>query len=428
MSQRLTDTIVKGLEAPPSGNKIHYDAEMKGFGIRVTANGAKSFILNYRTNGGRERRFTIGAYPAWKVAAARAEAAELRKRVDRGEDPLAEIEADRNAKTVRDLCERFTKDHLPKTRPNTESGYRIIIDREILPELQHRKVADVTFSDIDELHRKITKRGATYQANRTVAVLSKMFSLAIRWEWRTDNPCRGVEKNQEVKRHRYLSPAELGQLTGALTGLADQQGADIIRLLLLTGARRGEVLAAKWEQFDIEAGVWTKPGSTTKQKTLHRVPLSAPARLLLANLRAKAGDDAEYVFPSRRASTTSEAAKGSRGKSGPRVDIKRAWRQVCIDAGITEARQIKGRTGKVRTVVEPSARIHDLRHTYASMLASAGMSLPIIGALLGHSQPSTTARYSHLMDDPLRQATERVGAIVMPKGDGAEVFKLKDVQ
>jgi integrase len=260
------------------------------------------------------------------------------------------------------------------------------------------------FTDIDGLHRKISKH-APYLANRTVAVLSKMFGLAIKWKWRTDNPAKGIERNDEQKRHRYLSPAELAKLTEALTALEDQQAANIFRLLLLTGSRRGEVQAAKWEQFDLAGGVWTKPGSTTKQKTMHCVPLSAPARLLLKNLREKAKPDAIYVFPGRGADH--------------RVEIKNEWREVCIAAGIIET-EIVGE----KVLVKPSARVHDLRHTYASVLASAGLSLPIIGALLGHSQPATTDRYSHLMDDPLRQATERAGSIVMAKDKGAEVVNL----
>jgi integrase len=393
MALKLSDGVVRELSQPASGNQITYDSEVKGFGCRVTANGARAFILNYRTRAGRERRYTIGQFPDWKTAAARAEAAELKKRIDLGEDPLAKVEADRNAKTVAELCERFERDHFGKLRPSTASDYRSLIEREIKPALKHLKVKDVTFSDVDGLHQKITRRGATYQANRTVAILSKMFALSKRSGWRTDNPCQGIERNQEQKRHRYLSADEITRLTKALSEFEDQQAANIVRLLLLTGSRRGEVLGAKWDQFDLKEGVWTKPGATTKQKTVHRVPLSAPARQLLSELRQQGEDDSGFVFPARRG-------------SGHRDGIKLEWKAIC------SAAQISG------------ARIHDLRHTYASMLASAGMSLPIIGALLGHSQPATTARYSHLMDDPLRQATERVGAAVMPKG-GAQIVPLK---
>ncbi|MFD1986826.1 tyrosine-type recombinase/integrase [Mesorhizobium newzealandense] len=404
MSLKLTDTIVDKLPLPSTGNKITYDDDVKGFGIRVTAGGARSFILNYRTRSGLERRYTIGSRPDWKTGPAREEAKSLKKQIDVGADPMGEVSAAREAKTVADLCDRFEKEHLTKKRDSTARDYKALIKNHVLPALRNKKVADVEFTDIDGLHRKISKT-APYLANRTVAVLSKMFGLAIKWRWRTDNPAKGIERNDEQKRHRYLSPAELLKLTEALTRLEDQQAANIFRLLLLTGARRGEVQAAKWEQIDLASGVWTKPGATTKQKTMHRVPLSAPARVLLTALREKAKDDAVYVFPGRG--------------SDHRVEIKNEWRDACVAAGIVESEIVKD-----KVAVKPSARIHDLRHTYASVLASAGLSLPIIGALLGHSQPATTARYAHLMDDPLRQATERAAAIVTAKGNGAEVVPL----
>lgn len=392
MSQKLTDTIVKNLPTPALGNKVHYDSEVKGFGCRVTKGGARSFILNYRTRTGRERRFTIGQYPDWKVQPARTEAGELKKAIDRGEDPLAEIQAHREAPSVGVLCDRFEAEYLPKKRPSTQRDYRAAIKNDIRPEMKHLKVAEVTFSDVDDLHRKITRRGATYHANRVLALLSKMFNQSIRWGWRTDNPARGIERNQEQKRNRYLSADELARLTVALAEHEDQQAANIIRLLLLTGARRGEVQAARWDQFDLKMGIWIKPGATTKQKTEHRVPLSAPARQLLCELWEKSTVDAEYVFPGR--------------SRGHRVEIKGDWATLCKTASIS------------------GARIHDLRHTYASMLASAGLSLPIIGALLGHTQPATTARYAHLLDDPLKQATERVGAILSGR-PAAEIVALK---
>ena len=207
-----------------------------------------------------------------------------------------------------------------------------------------------------------------------------MFSLAIKLQMRSDNPCRGVERNQENKRTRYLSADEISRLKVALAAHEDQQAANIVRLLLLTGARLNEVQSATWEQFDIEDGVWTKPGSTTKQKTEHRVPLSAPARQLLAELHADnhAGlDDASYVFPGR--------------VGGHRKTIRKVWEDLCESTGLN------------------GVRVHDLRHSYASLLASAGLSLPTIGALLGHSQPSTTARYAHLADSPPSGDRDRRG-------------------
>lgn len=390
MRQRLTDTIVKALPAPATGNKIHYDADLPGFGCRVTAAGARAFILNYRTTGGRERRITIGKHPAWKVGPARDEAKRLRRDIDAGRDPLGEEQTERALPTVADLCERYREEHLPKKRERSAIDDVALIEKEILPRLKRLKVADVTFNDVDRLHREITRRGVPIRANRAVALLSKMFSLAVRWQWRTENPARGIERNPEQKRERYLTGDELVRLTAALAEHRDEQAANIIRMLLLTGARRGEVLAMRWADLDLTAGIWTKPGSTTKQKTVHRVPLSAPARQLLAGI-PQSGD---FVFPGRI--------------EGHRVEIKANWRSICKGAELV------------------GVRIHDLRHSYASILASAGLSLPVIGALLGHSQPATTARYAHLFDDPLREATERVGAIVAPVSEGCEVVRLKE--
>ena len=422
MAQKLTDTIVKALPAPAKGNKITYDSDVKGFGIRITAAGARAFILNYRTRYGRERRYTIGSYPDWKTSVARDEASNLKKLIDVGQDPMEQVEADRGAKTVADLCDRFDEEHLPKCRESTQRDYRALINNEIRPALKHVKVADLSFSDINDLHRKITKRGARYVANRTVAVMSKMLSLAIKWGWRTDNPAIGIERNQEEKRHRYLSTAELASLTTALAEHSDQQAANIVRLLLLTGARRGETQAMKWADVDLQAGVWTKPGSTTKQKTIHRVPLSAPARQLLSSIHVEAEVAVERK---RRPQPMSEYVFPGRGGQGFRQEIKHQWAELCKAAGLVTAHTVTDAKGRETTVLRATARLHDLRHTYASVLASAGLSLPIIGALLGHSQPATTARYSHLMDDPLRQATERVGAIVMPGRETAEVVPMK---
>jgi integrase len=381
VAQRLTDASVKRLRAPRAGNKITYDDDVAGFGIRVTAAGARSFVFNYRTRSGRERRHTIGSHPDWRTTGAREEARRLRRLVDEGGDPLASIEAERDAPTVAELCDHFELEHLPRKRPGTATDYRRMLHNHIRPHFgQHSKVADVDFSHIDALHRKISKAGHKHRANRVVAVLSKMFALAIRWKLRPDNPCKGIERNQEGKRKRYLSGDELVRLTAALAEHADRQAANIVRMLLLTGARRGEVLAARWADIDLGTGTWTKPASTTKQAADHVAPLSAPVRQLLSDI-ADNGPATKYVFPGHAA-------------AGHRTTIKRNWRRITKAADIT------------------GLRVHDLRHSFASQLASGGASLPLIGALLGHSNPVTTHRYAHLYNDPQRAAVEQVGAVV----------------
>ena len=208
---------------------------------------------------------------------------------------------------------------------------------------------------------------------------------------RPDNPVRGVDRNPEHKRHRYLTATELTRLAKALDGLRDQGAANAVRLLLLTGARRGELLAARWADIDLIAGVWTKPAATTKQAALHRVPLSTAACALLADM--KGHGNSEWLFPTPRNSARH------------RLDIDDAWEALRKAADI------------------PDVRTHDLRHSYASTLASAGLSLPVIGALLGHTTPATTARYAHLLDDPLRAATERA-SVILTGAAPAEVVPL----
>ncbi len=406
MSTVLTDAIVKKLPLPETASKIHYDGSVAGFGCRVTAAGARAYVLRYRVRGtGRERSYTIGGARDWTVGAARLRARELRREIDQGGDPLGDLEDERSAPTVAELIDRFDAEHVePRTRPATAHAYRALLKKYIRPHFgKHKKVADVEFADIDALHRKISE-DAPYAANRTVAVLSKMFSLAILWNMRDKNPCRGIQRNIEAKRKRYLSGDELARLTAALTSHPDQQVANVIRICLLTGCRIGEALSMRWADISqtevledgnvIRKTVWTKPASTTKQKADHVVPLSAPVAQLLDGIREQQSGKRRplgaFVFPS----------VGS--AAGHVVDIKKPWKTICKEAGIE------------------GLRVHDLRHSFASQLASGGASLPQIGALLGHTNVATTARYSHLFDDPQRVLVERVGAIVAAAGKPAE--------
>ncbi|WP_254695954.1 tyrosine-type recombinase/integrase [Palleronia sp. THAF1] len=349
-----------------------YDEKLRGFGVRVTAKSVRSFNLNFRI-AGRERRITIGKYPAWSVAAARRQAESYRREIDRGEDPLAERDAARSAPTVKDLFARYAAEHLPTKAPRSAADDRSMWVKDILPRLGPKKVADLRFDDCDQLHRSISQSRPT-RANRVIEVLRKALNLAIRWGWLERNPASGVRRNPEEKRTRYLSPSELARLTEALAAHPQRASADAILFMLLTGCRRGEALSATWDQFDLAQRVWSKPAATTKQRRFHRVPYSARVAALLDERRASECGEAVFAGPT----------------GNPLTDVKRTWASVCETANLEDV------------------RLHDLRHTYASVLASSGASLPVVGALLGHSQPQTTARYAHLYDDTLRLATEAV--------------------
>jgi integrase len=256
---------------------------------------------------------------------------------------------------------------------------RSMLTNNILPALGARKVADVRRRDVEALHQSL--KATPYRANHVLALLSKMFNLAVRWDWRADNPVKGVERFLEHRRERWLSPDELVRLADALERHPNRRAADAVRLLLLTGARRSEVLRAEWSHIDFRREVWSKPSLHTKQRRTEHVPLSAPAMALLADMKAKADPTCPFLFPG-----------DAPGK--PLQDIKKFWASVCEAAGLA------------------GVRLHDLRHTYASHLVSSGLSLELVGRLLGHTQAATTKRYAHLADTPLREATNRFGNMV----------------
>ena len=273
--------------APATGYTILWDDAVKGFGVRITADGAVAFIFNYRTQGGRLRRLTIGVTSEYTVETARKVAKRHRHVVDQGGDPLADWRASVVRRTSRISPTTTSTGTCRRSAPRAE-------DRRADP--RQRAVAELGPQGHRDHLRRPRRHSpqdhqgrAAYRANRVVALLSKMFSLAIRKRWRGDNPAKHVERNQESKRARYLSNGELAQLTEALAAYPDRLVADAIRLLLLTGARRGEVLSMTWDQIDFEAGTWTKPGATTKQKTEHVV------RTLAARSPA-AGEDARNLY------------------------------------------------------------------------------------------------------------------------------------
>jgi integrase len=379
VAQRLTDKTVKALPAPARGNQITYDIETRGFGARVTAAGAIAFVVNYRRKAdGLERRYTIGSFPDWSVAAAREKAKELKRRVDGGGDPVGEHAADRAAPTVADLAARFLTERVVRLKPHTQTDYRSTIANDLLPALGRLKVAAVDRSEhCKPLHAAVSRR-APIRANRMLATAKTMFNCAIEWRMRADNPFVGIKRNPEHGRERYLSAEEGARFDAALDAYPDQEVADVFRLLRGCGARKGEATRARWDQFALldVAGqaTWTKPHTMTKQARMHRVPLSEPARLLLLRRRERS-TGSPLVFP---------------GTGNGPPDLRYAWRALCKTAGLV------------------GVRIHDLRHSFASDLVNSASSLPVIGALLGHTSPAVTARYSHLQDAALRAAVNRI--------------------
>ncbi|MCZ6586424.1 MAG: integrase arm-type DNA-binding domain-containing protein, partial [Alphaproteobacteria bacterium] len=322
MAERITDSFVKSLGPSEGRQKIYFDGDtdtqkhITGFGVRVTAKGTRAFILEYWL-GGRQRRYTIGKYPDWSVERARKRAKELRQMVNLDQDPMDQRNKLRTDPTVKKLAERYYEEHLPTKAPQSQIDDRKMIEDEILPRLGKRKVAEIHYNDIKALHRSITDRGAPVRANRVLAVCSKMFSLTLvprageTDRWRTPvqgNPCKGVERNSEAGREHFYSAAEIERIADALERFPGRNAANLIRFVMLTGCRPGEAMKATWDQFDLDAGGWTKPGSTTKQRKTHRIPLAAAAIELLQHIRAdkelpqnkRKENDCSFVFPGRK--------------------------------------------------------------------------------------------------------------------------------
>jgi integrase len=417
----ITDAFIKKLKAPATGNRVFF-ADVPGLGVRISSGGTVAFFYNYRNASGRCRRMNIGTYPATSPAQARNRAVKLRAAVEGGHDPLEEKLAAGDAPTIAELAKEYREDpEVLKKRDSTLRNERSMLDTIIKPKLGGLRVDAVGRTDIAKLHQSL--KGTPYRANRVLALLSTMFQFAIRQGLRTENPARGVKKYHESKREEWLNEDELERLSSALGSYQDQNAANSIRLLLLTGARENEVLQATWTEFDLERGMWTKPSHHTKQKRDEHVSLSDAAIELLGGMKPKKTGEVPQKSTEGTAEATGPLFPGSDDDKA-RVTIRRPWIQVCRAAGLvreirTEGKRIDPKTGNPRELVryKPMWRIHDLRHTFASHLVSSGVSLPIVGKLLGHTQPQTTARYAHLADNPLKEAANKMGNILAGKVD-----------
>jgi integrase len=402
ITKRLVDNLVAA-----DAEFFVWDQKLSGFGIRIQPTGAKTYVVKYRAGSGRgapTRRVTLGKVGTLTPKKAHDLAQKMLGAVAHGSDPAALKAAERRASTLQEVADIFLAEHVEaKRKPTTAAHYRSLLENDVLPELGNRKAEQVTTSDLARLHLKMRDR--PYQGNRMLEVVGSLYSFAGKRKIVPIgcNPARGIEQYPEKRRERFLTGEELARLGDALreaetvglpyeidqsklkakhapkeakrrTKIGDHAAA-ALRLLIFTGARLREILHLKWEHVDFERGLLFLPDSKSGMKA---IVLNAPALDILAGL-AHAG---AYVIAGETAGTDEEH---------PRSDLKRPWRAIKKRAELA------------------GVRIHDLRHTHASVGAGMGLGLPIIGKLLGHKHPSTTARYAHLDTDPLRRASQHIG-------------------
>ena len=382
---RLTKTVADSAKYPAgSGANQHFilwDSEIRGFGLRVYPSGRKAFIFRYRAKG-RKRLMTVGEYGPMTVHQARDRARKMRVQVADGDDPREEARRrGEETKRVADLAEGYMREVETTRKPSTVRNYRQLLDAYVLPAVGSFQPAAVTEDDVRHLHRSM--KATPYSANRALFLLSKLMTIAEKRGLRGygTNPCRDVRQYKERARSRYLSTEELARLADALRRLEEQRlvslhAAAAVRLLLLTGCRVNEVLTLRWEYIDFEATVALLPDSKTGEKVVY---LNAPALQVLADIPRTEGNP--YVI---------EGA----GEGRHLVNLRKAWYRMRDEAGLE------------------GVRLHDLRHTFGSWGASGGLSLPLIGKLLGHRQAASTERYAHLAADPVREASERVAEAI----------------
>jgi integrase len=400
-TKRINKGVVDALK-PAAARFVSWDTEIPGFGVRVYPTGQKVYVLKYRVGGGRAARIrwaNIGKHGIVTPDQARDIARRWAAQVAEGGDPAQVREEQRKAPTLSQALDKYLAEHVTiRNKPSTQAQVSDLVERIIRPALGKLKVAEVSRTDVSRLHSGLSDRQVT--GNRALAILSKVFSLAEVWGYRPDNsnPCKRVEKFKETPRERFLSDEEFYELGEALARAerepltvagpdgelvvvrANPQAVRAIRLMIFTGMRTGEVRAMRWEHTDLEKGVVRLPDSKTGKKVVQLPP--AAIRVILTADRPESGTG--YVIRGGR----------KNDPETPLVNVKGTW-------------------GAVRKVANlEDVRPHDLRHSFASVAAAGGASLPIIGALLGHSEAKTTQRYAHLANDPLRQAAESVAAAI----------------
>lgn len=396
---KLTKRSVESVKTDPERDVWVTDEEFPGLVLRVKPSGTRSYLVRYRNAHGQQRKLVLGRHGVLTCDEARRRAREKLAEVAGGNDPAEERTEKRRALTVADLAERYLREHAAtKKKPSSATCDARNLRLHVIPRLGNRPVADVTRADVTKLHHDL--RDTPTNANRVVALLSKMLTLAERWGLRAEqsNPCRNVDRYRERKCERYLTPAELARL-GETLRVIEAEGSEhpsaiaAVRLLAFTGARRGEISQLRWAEVDFERGVLpiadSKTGATVK-------PMNAPAREVLTAL-AKTRGKSPFVLVGRV-------------QGAPFQGLGWAWTRIRQRAGLADL------------------RLHDLRHAFATVGVATGTSLYVIGGLLGHRVPATTARYAHLADDPLRAASEAIGSRIAAAMQGtpdAEVIPLR---
>ena len=412
MKAKITKRTVDAAK-PGERDSFIWDSEVKGFGLKVTPAGNKIYVLQYRF-GGRVNRYTIGRHGSpWTPNEARDEAGRLLGMVKDGKNPTALKSADKAEKTVAELCDLYLAEGCETKKPSTRATDKGRIERHIKPLLGRKRVKDVTQNDIKRFmkdiaggktkadektdHGRVIVKGGKGTATRTVGLLGGVFSFAVGEGMRPDNPVRGVKRYADKKGERYLSPDEMATLGEALTA-AQGKGENktaiaAIRLLILTGCRKSEILTLQWAHVDFDRAYLRLSDSKSGEKI---VPLGAPALELLATLPRIEGNP--YVLPGEK-------------EEQHLVGLPKVWGRIKKRAKLQDV------------------RLHDLRHSFASVGASAGMGLPIVGKLLGHRDPKTTARYAHIGDDPAKAAADRISgtiaAAMMGKTESGDVVDFK---
>jgi integrase len=394
---KLTKRVVE--RASPAGNRDVWlwDKEMPGFGLRIKSSGVRSYIVQYRNTGGRTRRLALGRHGILTPEQARETARQRLAEAKRGSDPSADRHAVRKSCTVDQLCERYLREHAePHKKASSVAEDRRLIKRRVRPTLGKMKADAITQDDVMRVHHSL--RATPYEANRMLALLSKVFNLAEAWKVRPrhSNPCEHVKRYAERKRERFLSREELSRLGGVLAEAertrTERPGViAALKLLAFTGCRRGEVLALRWDYVDLEAGEVHLPDAKAGERT---VTLGAPALALLAEL-PRVGP---FVV------TGVEADQPLKPST-----LEEAWWRICERARIVDA---KG---------EPSARLHDLRHTVGTYGGQSGLNAFMVRDLLGHKTLAMTSRYVERDTKPLRaaadQVSEKIAAAMSGKPD-----------